>query len=180
MVDTIRTLSALQALLADNATGDISAQDTRDFLVSTFPVATNYPPTLSNVAADLSMGNSTSFGNYLEFGDLVFYTGRIVLGSTFSVTTGASEFRVDTPVTGDTSTGELRMLGGAFYNDSGIGQYGGWSEILSTDGDLLAFSARKESATADLASRVTGTFPFTWTNGDTLVFTIIYQKRATT
>ena len=34
MVDTIRGLSALQALLADNATGDISPQDARDFLVS--------------------------------------------------------------------------------------------------------------------------------------------------
>jgi len=37
MVDTIRTLSALQTLLADNASGDISAQDIRDFLVSVYP-----------------------------------------------------------------------------------------------------------------------------------------------
>jgi hypothetical protein len=34
MVDTIRTLSALQALLGDNTAGDISAQDIRDLLVS--------------------------------------------------------------------------------------------------------------------------------------------------
>lgn len=34
MVDTVRTLSALQALLADNTAGDISAQDARDVLVS--------------------------------------------------------------------------------------------------------------------------------------------------
>ena len=37
MADTLRTLSALQALLADNTTGDISAQDLRDMLVSVFP-----------------------------------------------------------------------------------------------------------------------------------------------
>lgn len=36
MADTVRTIAALQALLADNATGDISAQDVRDFLVSTY------------------------------------------------------------------------------------------------------------------------------------------------
>ena len=36
MVDTIRDLAALQALLADNTAGDISAQDARDFLVSVF------------------------------------------------------------------------------------------------------------------------------------------------
>ena len=34
MADTARTLAALQTLLADNATGDISAQDLRDMLVS--------------------------------------------------------------------------------------------------------------------------------------------------
>ena len=40
MPDTPRTLAALQALLADNATADISAQDVRDFLVSVFPQTT--------------------------------------------------------------------------------------------------------------------------------------------
>ncbi|RYX78561.1 hypothetical protein EON76_05375 [bacterium] len=34
MVDTVRTISALKALLADNAAGDISPQDLRDVLVS--------------------------------------------------------------------------------------------------------------------------------------------------
>jgi hypothetical protein len=37
MVDTVRTLSALQTLLADNTTADISPQDLRDFLVSAEP-----------------------------------------------------------------------------------------------------------------------------------------------
>lgn len=40
MPDTPRTLAALQALLADNASADISAQDVRDFLVSVFPQTT--------------------------------------------------------------------------------------------------------------------------------------------
>jgi len=34
MVDTVRTVAALQALLADNTNGDISPQDLRDLLVS--------------------------------------------------------------------------------------------------------------------------------------------------
>ena len=37
MADTRRTVSALQTLLADNTTGDISPQDLRDFLVSAAP-----------------------------------------------------------------------------------------------------------------------------------------------
>lgn len=39
MVDTIRSLSVLQTLLADNTTGEISPQDIRDFLVSAFGYA---------------------------------------------------------------------------------------------------------------------------------------------
>lgn len=35
MADTVRTLSALQAILADNTSGNISPQDLRDMLVST-------------------------------------------------------------------------------------------------------------------------------------------------
>jgi len=38
MPDTIRRLSVLQGLLADNVLGDISPQDVRDFLVSVMPV----------------------------------------------------------------------------------------------------------------------------------------------
>lgn len=37
MVDTVKTVAQLQALLADNITGAISPQDIRDFLVSTAP-----------------------------------------------------------------------------------------------------------------------------------------------
>jgi hypothetical protein len=36
MVDTVRSLSALQTILADNITGDITPQDVRDMLVSTY------------------------------------------------------------------------------------------------------------------------------------------------
>lgn len=36
MADTKKTLSALQTLLADNTTGNISAQDVRDFLVTVY------------------------------------------------------------------------------------------------------------------------------------------------
>lgn len=38
MVDTAKSVSALQALLADNEAGDISPQDVRDFLVSALGV----------------------------------------------------------------------------------------------------------------------------------------------
>ena len=42
MSDTQRTIQALQAILADNTTGDISPQDVRDFLVSVSPSRGGY------------------------------------------------------------------------------------------------------------------------------------------
>ena len=59
MPDTQRTLAALQALLADNVGEDVSPQDVRDFLVSSFPtvasrkVTPTYGPTIST---DLDLG----------------------------------------------------------------------------------------------------------------------------
>lgn len=51
MPDTIRTLSALQTLLADNTAGDISPQDVRDMLVSTY---------LLDYSADVSVTGATT------------------------------------------------------------------------------------------------------------------------
>ena len=47
-MDTQRSLAALQVLLRDNTTGDISPQDARDFLVSVYP-------TVSELTADATL-----------------------------------------------------------------------------------------------------------------------------
>ncbi len=39
MADTVRTLAELQALLADNTSGQISPQDLRDLMVTTYTIA---------------------------------------------------------------------------------------------------------------------------------------------
>jgi hypothetical protein len=54
MVDTVRTLSAMQALLGDNTSGDISAQDIRDLLVST-KGGHGYYPDNATIATPISI-----------------------------------------------------------------------------------------------------------------------------
>lgn len=56
MVDTVRTYAALQALLADNTTGDISPQDVRDVLLSSLTLFPDHPATLN--AADVYWSGS--------------------------------------------------------------------------------------------------------------------------
>lgn len=63
MADTTRSLAALQALLADNTAGDISANDVRDFLVSAYKpqgVCGHRPTTESGVSVSTSDRTSQS------------------------------------------------------------------------------------------------------------------------
>lgn len=68
MADTLRTLSALQALLADNTTGDISAQDLRDLLVSVYP--TGRVLLASQSASNSAALNFTSRNAPFQSGDV--------------------------------------------------------------------------------------------------------------
>ncbi len=61
MVDTIRSLTALQALLADNTTGDISPQDVRDLLVSTHPGLFYQPATIGEYDDYFTADNSSNW-----------------------------------------------------------------------------------------------------------------------
>lgn len=59
MVDTLRTWSALQTILADNATGDISPQDVRD-LLATLAMNHGQITEVGNAAATV-ISDTTSF-----------------------------------------------------------------------------------------------------------------------
>jgi len=73
MADTRRSLSALQALLADNQSGDISPQDVRDFVVSCgFPYGAYYltSPTATAITganAWIKAAGTTTSTNIKEF-----------------------------------------------------------------------------------------------------------------
>lgn len=87
MVDTPRTLSALQALLADNVSNDISPQDVRDFLVSVFGA--------QGVFRDVSVYNNAANPAYQldipsgEVGD-IDGKGTIKVGGTLTLDITAS------------------------------------------------------------------------------------------
>jgi len=60
MADTIRTLSALIALLADNAAGEISPQDLRDAIVSCYGGPTLWNGTPQEILDDAEVIDLTS------------------------------------------------------------------------------------------------------------------------
>ena len=92
MVDTIRSLSALQALLADNTSGDISPQDVRDFLVSALPYGR---------AATLVVAPSTA--------------SQLIKNGADAVCSGADDqYTIQTEYDALTSGGTLVLLAGTY------------------------------------------------------------------
>lgn len=129
MVDTVRTLSALQTLLADNTAGDISAQDLRDFLVSAMLETTTATVTTGNVTAvagkhyELTVSGMTADRHFI-------LPGSAVVGS---------EIRVKL-VTDAPADHELILIG-----DAGVSINGGtaateWSRLF-IDNEFVTFRA---------------------------------------
>ena len=88
MVDTVRTLSTLQTVLADNASGDIDPQDLRDMMVSIYGI--DFKPTAVDPPDD-------------EFDDTTGMSGVVNgLDAKWTVTAGATG-TVDLLETGDVS-----------------------------------------------------------------------------
>jgi len=99
MPDTQRTLAALQALLADNSTGQISPQDLRDFLLSAFPTVARRKV-------------SPTYGTTI--------TSDLDLGLFFLITvTDAVAFTVSNPANVPATTGVAPVITYDIYNNSG-------------------------------------------------------------
>lgn len=160
MVDTVRTLAALQALLADNTAGDISAQDVRDFLVSVYPSFETYTPTWTAFTTNPVIGNGTINGYYrvLGTGTQVWVEGfvRILMGST--TTYGTPQWWVGVPA-GLTPAFDEVVGGTIICSDTGSAVRGG-TIYVRTAGHFEAY------ADGNTTTRVGPTNPHTWAATD--------------
>lgn len=166
MVDTVRTRAALQTLLADNTTGDISPQDLRDFLVSAYPLWQDFTPTWTADSANPTLGNGTLTGRYIQFGtgtgSLVIARVNLTIGSTTA--NGTGEWKWALPITAASE----RFAGAVYVLDNGT-TYRTGAAIIPTDTTVV-----KGVATA--SARIGPTVPQTWATGDQLTLQIAYES----
>jgi hypothetical protein len=125
---------------------------------------TSWTPTLTN----LTLGNGTMSGKYVQIGKFVHATLSLTWGSTTS-SSGAWEF--SSPVT--MATPNNTYIGTARILDNGVQNYPGMVLIL-TSTKLIAF-AQYVANTWSEASNIATTSPFTWTTGDNLSFSITFE-----
>lgn len=100
MTDTVRTLSALQTLLADNTSGDISPQDARDVLVSSWT-----PGWVQYLDHRLSDETPHTDDDFFQTDSSADYTDDAVSGTaTWQITRGVLSVRYTSQSGGNAAT----------------------------------------------------------------------------
>lgn len=128
MVDTVRTLTALQALFADNTAGDIDEQDLRDFLVTSLMVTDAQSPTTANVTA--------AIGKHYEL-DI----SGLTADRNFILPTAAVGDRIRVKLMTDApATYELIIKGAATVTINGGSPATEWSRLF-IDNEVVEFRA---------------------------------------
>lgn len=129
---------------------------------------TTFTPTYTN----LTIGNGSTSGRFVEIGKFVHCTIQIVFGSTTSITgnlqiqapTGAST--ISTPT--NTYIGNTRAL------DAGVDNYAG--SILVSNSSLVMPFVNTATGTYTTPSLIGPSVPFSWGTNDELQLSFIYQR----
>jgi hypothetical protein len=124
-----------------------------------------WTPTVTN----LTLGNGTLSGRFVQIGKFVHATLSLTWGSTTSATGSTLEF--SPPVT--IATPNNTYIGTARILDNGVQNYPGMVLVL-TNAKLVVF-AQYVANTWSEASNITNTSPFTWTTSDNISFSITYE-----
>ena len=135
-----------------------------------FGTYTDYTPTISNI----TLGNATVTAKYASVNKMVHYYGAIVFGSTTSVT--GTGFNLSLPINCSTlvrdhyvpvgESGYLDASSGAVFSGDIIG-----ISSVTVVRLRIGITTGTNSNTGDLSATV----PFTWTTGDKIQFSMVYE-----
>ena len=126
---------------------------------------TSFTPTWNNV----TVGNGTSSGYYVQINELVHWSCELLFGSTTSITGNVS---IDYPVT---PVDLYQAAAGAqcvFEDANGTDYYGALFRSSFSTALVRVFNA---SATYVSPTAVTSTVPFTWASTDRLIVNGVYR-----
>lgn len=144
MADTMRSLAALQAILPDNSSGDISPQDLRDFLVSAYQpqaiipggrltLTTGVPVTTADVTSSTSVFYAPFIHNCIGLYDGTSWKLYTYSQLTFALGTLSSGANYDLFVWDNAGTVTL-SAGPAWTGDATRGTGAGTTELVLQDG----------------------------------------------
>ena len=125
----------------------------------------SYVPALGGI----TLGNGTLTGRYILINNFVHYEGKIVFGTTTSITAAAPTINVPFQ-----AAHSFQIAGTIAYADSGVATYMGLPLMVGT-GAIYCF-IQQFATTYGNETPVNATVPFTWGTGDSITWSINYQK----
>lgn len=125
---------------------------------------------------NLTIGNATVSGTYIQIGKTVIFYLHVVLGSTSSVSTSPFfSLPVNSSTNYITTSNNFNIIGNGQYFAAATGPYIGYVAIDATgganNGRLLCVS----SGTPTTYAALTATVPNTWTTGNIINISGTYQ-----
>jgi len=126
---------------------------------------TTFTPSYFN----LTVGNGTNTGRYLQIGNFVHAEYKFVFGSTSSI---AGAVFPNFPVNAN-STNDNNIIGQIRYLDIGSADY--YGPVFQTGTSNFLMNVLVTNATYASTSTISSTVPFTWTTGDTFHINIVYE-----
>lgn len=126
----------------------------------------SFTPTWTN----FTVGNGTATCAYVQTGKMTAVRGRVVMGTTSSVS-GSITFTL--PVTAISAYNQFDPVGTSVFTDTGTATYAGGALINSTTTAFL--TAIDASGTYAKQVITSSTVPFTFGNGDIFVFNLLYE-----
>ena len=125
---------------------------------------TSYTPTLTNI----TLGNGTSSGFYIQVGKTVHFRWRFTMGSTSAMGSSPSFTLPKTPKDMLANTSHFRGLANASTQ--------GYDFVaIFTGGTTLALHSYNATFTYNLTDVVSSTAPFSWTTGNALEINGTYE-----
>lgn len=132
-------------------------------LINGFGAKSAYTPTL----AGFTLGNGTMTGNYMQIQNMVWFEATLTFGTT---TAAASAVPTCTlPVTAASSAVNNALVRAQFI-DAGINSYLASGRLLST-----TTAAAYIIGASGVFTAPSTTTPFTWGNGDSIVWSGLYE-----
>ena len=130
----------------------------------------SFTPSLNNI----TLGNGTLTTNYCTVNEFVHFYGKLVFGSTTSITTNGS---IVLPLTPDTSSPVVAtMMGVSSFTDVSTGNTFFGQPNVNGVGNAIFGGVAQASGTYTQSVGWTSTSPFTWAVGDYYSWNVVYKK----
>ena len=126
---------------------------------------TTFTPSFTN----LTVGNGTNNGKYLQIGKFVHVVTQLIWGSTTSIT--GAPVRHNFPIAAN--NGQAQIIGEAYILDAGTQDYP--AGLIKAGTDNCVLSVLDASGTYGKFASMSSTIPFTWTTNDQINLSYVYE-----